>query len=367
MPRRLTMQGLATALGATVFALLLSVSVYAESVRVTIDRTTIWRNRTGTGGVLAVVRTGTRLEVRGREGRWLIVVHPSDPRQIGYILARATEPVDSPMSPAPEPLDPPPSGGSPRAVPTAPSSRPRGDTASTSLAPRGQRAAAAKTPGAASGGHLSGAILLPFAPIAMSAESTTATLLEQERRTLSFKPPIRPGLQIGGGYQFTPRLGITASLTGQRVSGAGDVSATIPHPILYGASRPLSGQVSLERTELAVHAQVATTLIHRPHYAFSVAGGPSFFVVRQDIIDTLSYEETYPYDSVTYQAADTRQARGNGPGFNGELLLTFPQSRRVSWQTSVRWTQGTVRLNGIDNKVKSGGGRATAGVVLRLP
>jgi len=68
-------------------------SAFAESVRVVVEGATIWRTPTGTGGIIEVVKAGTVLDVRGRQGRWVIVESSTDVRQIGYILAAQTEPV----------------------------------------------------------------------------------------------------------------------------------------------------------------------------------------------------------------------------------------------------------------------------------
>ena len=62
--------------GMVLIAALVSTAAFAESVKVTVDRASVWGNTTGTAGVIGVVRRGDVLEVLNHDGRWLFVVRP---------------------------------------------------------------------------------------------------------------------------------------------------------------------------------------------------------------------------------------------------------------------------------------------------
>jgi len=53
--------------------LLTAGAAFAESVKVVVDKATIWQTPTGTGGIIEIAPAGTVLDVRGRQGRWLVV------------------------------------------------------------------------------------------------------------------------------------------------------------------------------------------------------------------------------------------------------------------------------------------------------
>lgn len=73
---RLSLARCARVCAGVLLAGLVAASAFAESVRVKVDRTSVWGNTTGTAGVIGVVRRGEILEVLGHEGRWLLVVLP---------------------------------------------------------------------------------------------------------------------------------------------------------------------------------------------------------------------------------------------------------------------------------------------------
>ncbi|MGH9385128.1 MAG: hypothetical protein ACRD2N_12665 [Vicinamibacterales bacterium] len=83
-------------------------TAFAQTVRVTRDKSTIWR-ADAPSVVLTVVAAGTALEVIDRQGVWLRVRLPAtagDPIATGLILASAVEPISGAGQPKPVPARP---------------------------------------------------------------------------------------------------------------------------------------------------------------------------------------------------------------------------------------------------------------------
>ena len=320
--------------------LLTAGTAFAESVRVVVDRATIWQTPTGTGGIIEVARAGTVLDVRGRQGRWLIVESSTDARRVGYILISQTEP----MAP----------GSQPPSVRTAPS----GGTASSQ-----SRAATAppRRPLKPRPFLYAGITFQVSSPDSDVADTRT-TLLEPETRSTHYGNSWVPGFEIGGGAGVAPRLTLGGLFVMRSGTDTATVSAQIPHPIFYGQPRTLEGSFDAKSSETALHIQVGYAVYRSPRFVMTFAGGPSFYWLTRDVLDQLSYTETYPYDSVTFTGATTRSETANTVGGNVQLDGVVSLSKNLFWQTSGRWGFGSVTFDGANGSTKVGQGQITTGI-----
>lgn len=340
------------------FVLLTAAAAFADSVRVVVDRSTVWRSPTGAPGVIEIVKAGTILEVRGRQGRWLIVEASTDARQIGYILAAQTEPV------RPNPYAAQPPRREPR--PASPPEQARKSPPSKQSAPAQTRTSATppRRPRAKPRPFLYGGILFQASSLDFEGSQQQTTLLELETRSTKYSVSGTPGFEAGGGAGIARRLTFGGLFVMRSSSNTAAVSAQIPHPFFYGTPRTLEGSFDSTRTEMAAHAQVGITLYRSPRFGLVAAGGPSFFRVTQDLLDQLPYTETYPYDTVTLTGATTKSETVRTIGGNAQLDALVSLSRRLSWDTSGRWSLGSVEFEGTSGRAKVGQGQVSTGVRL---
>ena len=317
--------------------LLVSTAAFAESVKVTVDRASVWGNTTGTAGVVGVVRRGEVLEVLSREGRWLFVVLPSDPRQRGYILEQQTEPT---------------TGTPPTATGAAAQRRPPQTTSSN-------RRRVPKPPP-----FLYLGVVGRAAPLDFSNDDSVATLLETETRSTAYRLSRRPGFEFAIGQEVRKSLSVTATLVQTVGRGTARISAKIPHPIFYATPRSLTGDAEARRAETALHLEFAKVLHRSALYQLTAGAGPSVFFVNQELLDTLQYGEVYPYDSVTFTGATF--ARHSKAAFGAHVQVDFakPITRKVSWQVLGRYSYGLAKLpvNGSTAKTQAGGAQVGAGL-----
>jgi hypothetical protein len=317
--------------------LLVSTAAFAESVKVTVDRANVWGNTTGTAGVVGVVRRGDVLEVLSREGRWLFVVLPSDPRQRGYILEQQTEPTT----------------GTPPDAPGAAAQRRPPQT------PSANRRRVPKPPPFLYLGVVGRAASLDF-----SNDDSVATLLETETRSTAYNLSRRPGFEFAIGQEVRRSLIVTGTLVQMVGRGTARISAQLPHPIFYATPRSLTGEAEARRAETAFHLGFAKILHRSATYQLTAGGGPSVFLVNQELLDTLQYDEVYPYDSVTFTGATF--ARHSKAAFGAHVQVDFakPMTRKVSLQVLGRYSYGLAKIpvNGSTAKTQAGGAQVGAGL-----
>jgi hypothetical protein len=98
-----------------------------------------------------------------------------------------------------------------------------------------------------------------------------------------------------------------------------------------------------------------------------VFGGPSFFQVKQDIVNDFTYTDSYPFDTASFTSGVTSSVSESTLGFNvgGDLSYFFTPQLGVG---------ATVQLVGADVEMPSAGsgtidasaGKFQAGAGLRL-
>lgn len=351
-------------IAATVVALLLvATSAFAESVRVTTNRTNIWTAPNGTAGVIAVVDRDAVLEVRGRQGRWLIVDDPTDPRRTGYILAAQTTPDEGrPLPAAPGASAPAP----PARQPQPPASVPRPPTPRATVPSRpGPRPTRANSRSPFSPLFVYGGALVPVQSDVFEGVDSRPLNVEQETRTTTYDGSTKPGFDVAVG-SGTGRAALTVVVTRRQSTETATVSAAVPHPFYFNQQRTVTGDIQADRTETAVHVQVNVALLTTRRLQVVLGGGPSIFVVKQALLDALSYDSVYPFDTATFAGASTVVRSEKGYGGNVELDVLAPLTRHVALQVLGRWSRATVDFSYDVLKAQSPAGHAQVGAGLRL-
>lgn len=349
---------------AAVMALLLvAASAFAESVRVTTDRTNIWTAPNGTAGVIAVVDRDTVLEVKGRQDRWLVVDDPTNPRRTGYILAAQTVPDEGrPLPAAPGSSTPTPAARPPQ----PPTSAPRTPAARTS-APSRPSPRPSRAPGRSAFSTLFvyGGVVVPLQSDTFEGTDSRLFNLEQETRTTAYDGSMKPGFDVAIG-SGAGRAALSVVVSRRQSTEPATVSAASPHPFYFNQPRTVTGAFDAARTETDVHVQVNVALLTTRRLHVIVGGGPSIFVVKQALLDTLSYDSTYPFDTATFAGATTTVRSKKGYGGNAELDVVAPLTRHVALQVLGRWSRGTVDFTDDVLKARSRAGNAQVGAGLRL-
>lgn len=170
------------------------------------------------------------------------------------------------------------------------------------------------------------------------------------------------------GYRFWNRVGVAAG--GSLSSGKGSVAvrASVPHPLLLDNDRLVEGEApGLSRTEAAAHLQLFYEMAPRGKWRARFFGGPSYFKVSQDLVGSVTVNETYPFDTATFRSAVTDTADGSAIGFNVGADVTRMLSRRSGAGLLVRYAGASVDLNAPDSRsVSTDAGGFQVGAGLRF-
>jgi hypothetical protein len=126
----------------------------------------------------------------------------------------------------------------------------------------------------------------------------------------------RARFTAGGVVRVWRGLGVGVSGTTMSATDPAQISGQIPHPINANSPRALSGTADAFHHQSAIHLQAVYWFQPAPRIDVLVGGGPSFMRVEQDFVSNVSYSQTFPYDTVTFQSATLTREQKNVTGFN---------------------------------------------------
>jgi hypothetical protein len=156
---------------------------------------------------------------------------------------------------------------------------------------------------------------------------------------------------------------------------------TEPHPYYFNASATgtLTGTSALDRTETGVHVQA----VYRPEIAgplqLRVYGGPSYFSVKQQMIDDFTFRQVYGVyttsNTVTIDSYTWKSVSTTAWGFNvgGDVAYFFTRNlglggfvRYAAASATVPNTAQDIAKTGTTQSVKVGGTAFGVGVRTRF-
>jgi opacity protein-like surface antigen len=194
--------------------------------------------------------------------------------------------------------------------------------------------------------------------------------VEQGSIDSSYNVKTGPQLDVAGGARVWRSLGIGAGITRFSNSGTATVTGKIPHPFFFNQTRSVEGEAAgLKREELAFHIQAMAMVPGGERLSLVVFGGPSFFNVKQGIVQKLQYSQQYPYDTATFSGVDTDTPSESAIGFNAGADVGYFFARNVGIGGVIRFIRASVDFTSIDGEtvpVDAGGVQAGAGLRLRF-
>jgi hypothetical protein len=188
-----------------------------------------------------------------------------------------------------------------------------------------------------------------------------------ETATVDVKYPTKPPVLVEGSVtaRLWKRLAVGAAVSQAMRSGAAQVDARIPHPLLFQQPRTVTGaQSGIDTAETGIHLQIAYALQATRRITLTPFGGPSFLKVGQELVSDVKYDETYPYDTATFSSAPARRASAGALGFNAGADVRWMFTHSAGIGGLVRFTRATVNLTSETRTVpvRAGGMQAAAGL-----
>ena len=167
------------------------------------------------------------------------------------------------------------------------------------------------------------------------------------------------------GVRLWKGLGLGVAVSTASRTGSADLDARLPHPLLFERPRSLTGsQSGIRSSELGVHTHLLYMLPVTARVALVLSGGPSVVRLTQDLVAGLTYDDTYPFDEVTFRNAPARRAKASATGLNAGVDLRWMFTRSIGLGGLVRYSRATVDLNADARivQVRAGGAQAAVGM-----
>lgn len=205
--------------------------------------------------------------------------------------------------------------------------------------------------------------------------STRITTISQEFAggSAAYSLPRGASFDFGGGYMFTPRVGLGVTFGGTAHEDIAGLAVSVPHPLYFDRS-DIDATVTngkLQRIEGAVHITGMVVLASGRHFSVRVFGGPTFFRVQQDVIGVINYSQVYNLagaNNVTITTYDTDKTEGTGWGAHVGADAGFFFNHVVGIGGLVRYSRGKVEIvdYGGPEDTKVGGVQVSGGLRLRF-
>ena len=143
------------------------------------------------------------------------------------------------------------------------------------------------------------------------------------------------------------------------------VNSRVPHPFVFDMPREISGDVGVTRRERGIHVQAIYRFGIVKSLRVALFAGPSILRLEQDIVSSIRYDESYPYDTAVFRGADTTRLTGSATGVNAGADVAWLFTRRLGIGVLARFARAKIDLDlppPRARKIDAGGFTAGAGV-----
>lgn len=182
----------------------------------------------------------------------------------------------------------------------------------------------------------------------------------------SYDVPAGLAFDVSGGVKLWRHLGVAAAVSRNERSGDGTISAQLPHPFFFNRLRPLDGTAaSLTRSETAVHVGALYMKPLSKKLLLTLSGGPSFVSYEQDVVSSIGFTETYPFDTVQFSRANVAQRDGTAIGGFGSGEVYYKLAAQLAVGGGARFSRATDDVETGANQsvsIKTGGLQVGGGV-----
>ena len=172
-------------------------------------------------------------------------------------------------------------------------------------------------------------------------------------------------VDVGGAVTLFGNIGVGLSYSHTGGDGVAAVAAQIPDPLVTDRPRGASTSADgLDHSEDAVHLQVFYRFAVSPKMDITVGVGPTFFSVKQDLIDTVTVTEPTPtITPVVVEASDSPV------GVNFGADLTYMVNKTIGAGVLLRYATGSADLatpSGSSYSLDAGGFQFAGGLRVRF-
>lgn len=178
----------------------------------------------------------------------------------------------------------------------------------------------------------------------ISHEQTFDRYFEQGSFTFERTVPKAPIYDLGVAVRLWRGLHAGAAVSIFEKTGAGTVTARVPHPLQFNKPRPTTGEIAdAKRREVGQHIMFGWTIPAAGGLDFTLFGGPSIVTTEQLFVTSLTLaldKEVFPFDELAFPGVQAETQRQSVTGYNAGVDMTWRFARNVGVGLLVRYSNG---------------------------
>jgi len=181
-------------------------------------------------------------------------------------------------------------------------------------------------------------------PNSSTFTTTQSVPIYEQTATLTSSYGVPSGTFFDGGVtlKVSGGFGIDVGASTFTRSQTAAISGLIPHPLIGGRLRPLSGtSPQMERNEIAGHVDAAY-VASVGRLDLVVAGGPAFFTVSQDLAESVTFAESPTFDTVSFTGVVVSKGMATALGFDAGIDVGFRLSKNVGVGGEFRYAHASM-------------------------
>lgn len=173
--------------------------------------------------------------------------------------------------------------------------------------------------------------------------------------------------EVGLIYGIKSKIGILFSMEPFISKTKGDILAQIPHPFHFEEFRQLRIKDNFSYSEIPFNLNVIYEAGKFKSISFLLTGGLTLFYSSLEILESFTYSETYPYDTVNLTSKKYKTFSSFSPGVNVGVIGFYPlkENMGLGIQLKSSFGKGSFTPEGRD-KVSYTLGGFKAGLYFRL-
>jgi len=155
---------------------------------------------------------------------------------------------------------------------------------------------------------------------------------------------VKRGPRLDAGVVVRLWRGLGVGVAGSSLHGTNpaQITGSIPHPIAANQPRTLTGTAAVTHNESTIHLQAVYWFQPTRRLDVMISGGPSRLRLEQDFVSNVSYTQTFPYDSVTFQGATLTRESKTVRGGNAGVMVGVRILRHFGVVALVRYSSAHV-------------------------
>lgn len=318
----------------------------ADTGRVLVNGALVWRGP-GTGPAFTQLGLGTTVEIVRRVGDWYEIVLPasSGPVRIGYVRATQIDVVQ------------------------------RGPLSAEA---RQLAAAAPRVPAATPSRYLNADIGVRYgdSDFARTATAFADRYAEDGSIATSYGNGSGPEFDIMLTQMLGSRFGVGGGLSVYSRGANAEITGTVPHPFYFDQHRiavadaedvetadGTSSVAKLKGSEIGIHIPLSYVVKSSSRMRIAAYGGPSIFLIRQDVVTNVDLDDPYPHDEVAIDGYTAEEMSATLFGFHVGADFSYFMSSRYGVGAGIRYRTATIEFDDdtATTDGKAGGGLQVSG------